>query len=103
MDKTIQKDIGLSETELKIAVANQWLKIGIPAMAGGEKLIKWLSDNRNLISDIFGGDDRIYIRCNSPEANKKILEFIKSEKIGDEVEWIKCKESERWWLLVWWN
>lgn len=107
MKKTI-KDIGQSEStmteaQLQTCVACLWLKNGIVSMTGGSKLSRWLEDNIDKIDGVFGADDRVYIRCKTPEANKELVEFLIKEEIGDELQWKKCKGSDRWWLLVWWD
>lgn len=99
----IQSNSNLTESELQVAVACLWLKIGIPSMAGGEKLASWLKGHKDGIESIFGADDRVYIRTKNPVVNKALAEFIVKEEIGDEIKWIKCKESDRWWLMVWWD
>lgn len=93
----------MTESQLQTVVACLWLKLGIPAMKGGEKLSKYLEKNINTIESIFGADDRVYIRSKTAEDNKNLAEFILKEGIGDKVEWKKCKESDRWWLMVWWG
>lgn len=98
-----QKEGNLSESLLQVAVACKWLKLGIPAMAGGEMLSDWLEKNKDQIESIFGADDRVYIKTKTPLANKEMIEFIIKNDIGDELQWVKCKESDRWWLQVWWD
>ena len=93
----------LIESELQVSVACKWLGMGIPSMAGGEKLTKWLAEHLDNVESIFGSDDRVYIRCKNPLTNKRLVEFVIKEKIGDEIQWIKCKDSDRWWLMVWWD
>lgn len=98
-----QKEGNLSESLLQVAVACKWLKLGIPAMAGGEMLSDWLEKNKDQIESIFGADDRVYIKTKTPLANKEMIEFIIKNNIGDELQWVKCKEADRWWLEVWWD
>ena len=99
-----QNDKGsLTESELQVVVACAWLKLGIPSMNGGEELAKWLNSHLEDIENIFGADDRVYIRAKSPEVNKELAEFVIEKQIGDEVQWRKCKESDRWWLYIWWD
>lgn len=98
-----QSESTMTESQLQVVVACLWLKMGIPSMAGGEKLAKWLEKNLDEIESIFGADDRVYIRTKTPEINKQLAEFVVNEKIGDELRWKKCKGSDRWWLMVWWD
>lgn len=92
-----------TESELQVVVACNWLKLGITGMQGGIKLSHWLENNKDHIESIFGADDRLYVRTKTPDKNKELVEFILNEKIGDELQWIQCKDSERWWLLIWWS
>ena len=93
----------LTESELQTVVACKWLNLGIPSMAGGEKLAEWLQEHIDNIESAFGSDDRVYIRCKDPETNRSLAEFVVEEQIGDEVQWKKCKDSDRWWLCIWWD
>lgn len=103
MKKIVQRDSTLTESELQTVVASAWLRIGVPCMKGGELLSKWLEEHLADIESIFGSEDRVYIRTKTPQANKELAEFVNKNKIGDELQWIKCKESDRWWLMVWWE
>ena len=107
MIKNIE-DIGrsqstMTESELQTVVGCKWLNLGIPSIAGGEKLSKWLEGHIESIESVFGADDRVYIKCKNPLTNKKLVEFIVQEEIGDELKWVKCKDSDRWWLYIWWD
>lgn len=93
----------LTESELQTVVACKWLNLGIPSMAGGEKLSKWLEGHIDGIENVFGADDRVYIKCKDPKTNKALAEFVIKEQVGDEVQWRKCKDSDRWWLYIWWD
>ena len=93
----------LTESELQTVVACEWLKQGILSLVGGEKISNWLLKHIKGIENIFAGDDRVYIKCKDPEINKELAEFVVKEQIGDEVQWKKCKGSDRWWLLIWWD
>jgi len=98
-----QSQSTMTESELQVVVACKWLKIGIPSMAGGEALAMWLEKHIDGIESIFGADDRVYIRTKTPELNKELAEFLIGKEVGDELQWKKCKESDRWWLMVWWD
>ena len=45
----------------------------------------------------------MYIRLTSPEMAKELAEFVTKEKIGDEVEWVKFKGDDGWYLMLWWD
>lgn len=98
-----QSESTLTESQLQTLVACLWLKLGIPSMKGGGKLSAWLEENIDGIESVFGADDRVYIRCKTPEMNKKLAEFVVKNEVGDELQWKKMKGADRWWLLVWWD
>ena len=90
-------------SDMQVLIACEYLKKGILALVGGEKLAKWLRGHIDDIKSVFGGDDRVYIRLTSPEMAKELVEFITKEKIGDEVEWVKFKGDDGWYLMLWWD
>lgn len=103
VEEICKSEGSLTESELQVVIACSWLNMGIPSMAGGEKLAKWLEGHLDSIESIFGGDDRVYIRTKTPEVNKDLAEFVVKNQIGDEIQWKKCKDSTRWWLYIWWD
>ena len=102
------RDIGksectMTESQLQTCVAILWLKLGIPGMDGGVRLAHWLEENIDKIENIFGADDRVYIKCKDAKTNAELAQLLIDHKIGNSLQWKKCKGSDRWWLLVWWD
>ena len=93
----------LTEGELKVVVACKWLEHGYNSILGGDKLSAWLNGHMSEIEEVFGCDDRVYIRTKTKELNVELAQFVLKENIGDEVEWKKCKDSDHWWLYIWWD
>lgn len=93
----------LTENQLKVVIACKLLNIGFNSFQGGEKLSSWLEKHSEKVEDIFGDLNRLYIRMKNPKSSMELAQFVVKEKIGDELQWKKCKGSDRWWLLVWWG
>ena len=96
-------DGNLTEHEMQVVVACKWLVRGFNSFLGGEKLAHWLDQHLEGVEQIFGADDRIYILLKTKELNAELAQFIVQEQIGDEVQWKKFKDSNRWWLYIWWG
>ena len=93
----------MTESELQVVLACKWLNHGYNSIMGGDKLAKWLEGHLDGVEQIFGADDRVYIRMKTQELNARLAQFVATERIGDEVQWKKCKNSDRWWLYIWWD
>ena len=99
-----QDDKGeLTEGQLQTLVACKWLRRGFASMIGGERLAKWLEEHLDDIESAFGDDDRIYVRTKTRKLSLELAQFVLDQKIGDAVEWKKCKGADRWWLYIWWD
>lgn len=93
----------MTTSELQTVVVCHWLKRGFNSFLGGDKLAEWLENHTEEVEQAFGADDRVYIRMKTKESNAKLTQFVIEENIGDEVQWKKCKDSDRWWLYIWWD
>lgn len=93
----------LTESNLKTLVAIECLTHGYNAILGGDKLGMWLKEHIEGVGDVFGCDDRVYIRMKSKELSLALASLVVKEHIGDEVRWVKCNDKEHWWLYIWWD
>lgn len=103
IDDIGKSECTMTESQLQACVACLWLKLGIPGMDGGVRLSHWIEENIDKIENVFGADDRLYIRCKDAKANLELAKMVVKFKIGNELQWKKCKGSDRWWLLIWWD
>lgn len=92
-----QRESNLAEGELQWAIYKMVYK---PQDEQTSKFVDWLDNNRDRIKNIFGDNHRLYIRPKTPEFAGQLAQYVVSNKIGDELEWIKPSDSDGWWLLI---
>ena len=101
--KIEQSQSKLSLNEIQIATAILWLKHPYLNATGGKQLAEWLNGNQESVLEVFGADDRLYIKTKDKETNTKLVKFLLENKVADKLEWKKFTSDDRWWLLVWWD
>ena len=101
--KTEQKISNLTMVEMRIACVLRMLSVGYVATMSGKDLELYLSKNVDNIEDIFGLDNQVYIRMKTRDKNIELYKLAEMKKIGDLREWVKFKDSDMWYLHIWWK
>lgn len=93
----------MTEIELKCSLAEGLLDSGYISFYGGDKLAQWMKNYRQNINDVVCGIDTIYIQPKDKDTMMKLVHLVLSLEIGDEIEFVKYKDSKHWWFSIWWD
>lgn len=93
----------MTMVEMRIACVLRMLSVGYVATMSGKDLESYLAKNVGEIEDIFGLDNQVYVRMKTREKTVELYKLAEEKKIGDLREWVKFKDSDMWYLHIWWE